>query len=261
MQIIDIHTHVYPDKVAKKASDSIRDFYDIYGGQMDGTVDMLLERGKQAGISKYVILPVSNAANRVRSINNFILEQVAAQDCFIGFGTLHAEMEQLEEEADWILSVGLKGIKMHPDSQRFNIDDPRLFPVYDQIRGKIPVLLHMGDQRYNFSHPSRLRKVLDIFPDLEVIAAHFGGYSMFHTAKELLWDTDCVFDISSAMMFMEEGEAERYICNYGAERMAYGTDYPLWDPVAEVKRFKELKLTDSQFDQIAHKTAERILKL
>ena len=116
MQIIDIHTHVYPDKVAKKASDSIRDFYAIYGGQMDGTVDMLLERGKEAGISKYVILPVSNAANRVRSINNFILEQVAAQDCFIGFGTLHAEMEQLEEEADWILSVGLKGIKMHPDS-------------------------------------------------------------------------------------------------------------------------------------------------
>ena len=261
MQIIDIHTHVYPDKVAKKASDSIRDFYAIYGGQMDGTVDMLLERGKEAGISKYVILPVSNAANRVRSINNFILEQTAAHDCFIGFGTLHADMENPEEEAEWILSAGLKGIKMHPDSQQFNIDDPRLLPIYDQIRGKIPVLLHMGDQRYNFSHPSRLRKVLDIFPDLEVIAAHFGGYSMFHTAKELLWDTDCVFDISSAMMFMEQGEAERYINNYGAERMAYGTDYPLWDPVNEVNRFKELKLTDYQFDQIAHKTAERILKL
>ena len=84
---------------------------------------------------------------------------------------------------------------------------------------------------------------------------------MFHTAQELLWDTDCVFDISSAMMFMEEGMAERYINNYGAERMAYGTDYPLWDPVTEVKRFQELNLTCSQFDQIAHKTAERILKL
>lgn len=261
MQIIDIHTHVYPDKVAKKASDSIRDFYAIYGGQMDGTVEMLLERGRQAGISRYVILPVSNAANRVRSINNFILEQTAAHDCFIGFGTLHADMEQLEEEAEWILSSGLKGIKMHPDSQRFNIDDPRLFPIYDRIRGKIPVLLHMGDQRYNYSHPMRLRKVLDIFPDLEVVAAHFGGYSMFHTARELLWDTDCVFDISSAMMFMEEGEAERYINCYGAERLAYGTDYPLWDPVTEVQRFKELRLSDRQFEQIAHKTAERILKL
>ena len=84
---------------------------------------------------------------------------------------------------------------------------------------------------------------------------------MYHTARELLWDTDCVFDISSSMMFMESGVAEKYINSYGAERMAYGTDYPLWDPVKDVERFQQLKLSGRQFDQIAHKTAERILKL
>ena len=62
-------------------------------------------------------------------------------------------------------------------------------------------------------------------------------------------------------MFMEPGVAEKYINLYGAERMAYGTDYPLWDPVTEVEAFLKLKLTSDQFDQIAHKTAERILKL
>jgi predicted TIM-barrel fold metal-dependent hydrolase len=262
MHIIDIHTHIYPSKVARKATESVRDFYQLKGAvEMDGTAQMLLSRGKEAGISRFVVLPVSNTPGRVRSINSFILEQTALHEEFVGFGTLHADMENLEEEAQWILCNGLRGIKMHPDSQRFPIDDPRLYPVYDAIQGRCPVLLHMGDQRYNYSHPVRLRRVLEIFPRLEVIAAHFGGYSMFHTAKELLWDTDCVFDISSAMMFMEQGEAERYINGYGAERMAYGTDYPLWDPVKEVQRFKELKLTDEQFDQIAHKTAERILKL
>ncbi len=261
MQIIDIHTHIYPDKIARKATESVRDFYQIQGSNMDGTVEMLLRQGKQAGISRYVVLPVSNAPNRVRSINTFLLEQTKIHDNFIGFGTVHADMENLEEEVQWILDAGLYGIKMHPDSQRFPIDDPRLFPMYEILQDKLPVMLHMGDRRYTFSHPSRLRKILDIFPRLEVIAAHFGGYSMFHTARELLWDTDCVFDISSAMMFMEQGEAERYINNYGAERMAYGTDYPLWDPVTEVRRFQELKLRDDQFDQIAHKTAERILKL
>lgn len=261
MEIIDIHTHIYPNKIAQKATDSIRDFYLLDGSNMDGTVEMLLQRGQQAGISRYVVLPVSNAPNRVRSINEFLLEQTRLHDNFIGFGTVHADMENISEEVDWILSNGLKGIKMHPDSQRFPIDDLRLFPVYDAIQGKIPVLLHMGDQRYNYSHPVRLRRILDIFPKLEVVAAHFGGYSMFHTARELLWDTDCVFDISSAMMFMERGEAERYIHCYGAERMAYGTDYPLWDPVKEVRRFQQLNLTAREFDQIAHKTAERILKL
>ena len=260
--LIDIHTHIYPDKIARKAADSVRDFYDLEGSlQMDGTVDMLLKRGAEAGISHFVVLPVSNGPTHVRSINNFILEQTKTHDNFIGFGTVHAAMENIEEEVDRILSVGLKGIKMHPDSQRFNIDDERLFPVYDAIRGRIPVLLHMGDRRYDFSHPARLRKVLAQFPDLKVIAAHFGGYSMFETARENLEDTDCVFDISSAMMFMQPGEAEGYINRYGAERMAYGTDYPLWDPVTEVQRFHSLKLTGEQFDQISYKTARRILNL
>lgn len=262
MQIIDIHTHIYPDKIARKATESVRDFYQLEGNRaMDGTVDMLLRRGNEAGISQFVVLPVSNTADRVRHINSFIAQQVQLHDCFVGFGTLHAEMEGLMDEVDWIAGNGLRGIKMHPDSQRFAIDDRRLYPVYDAIQEKMPVLLHMGDPRYDFSHPVRLRKVLDQFPRLEVIAAHFGGYSMYHTAQELLWDTNCVFDVSSALMFMEEGEAERYINNYGAERMAYGTDYPLWDPVTEVRRFQQLKLTDDQFEQIAHKTAQRVLGL
>ena len=261
MKIIDIHTHIYPDKIARKATDSVKEFYNIGGSNMDGTVEMLLKRGAEAGISRYVVLPVSNTPNRVRSINDFIVEQVMQHDCFIGFGTVHAEVEGLSEEVERIMKLGLRGIKMHPDSQRFPIDDLRLFPVYDAIQGKIPVLLHMGDQRYNYSHPMRLRRILDNFPGLQVVAAHFGGYSMYHTARELLWDTDCIFDISSALMFMERGEAERYINSYGAERMAYGTDYPLWDPVTEVQRFQQLKLTDRQFEQIAHKTAERIFDL
>lgn len=261
MKIIDIHTHVYPDKIARKATQSVKEFYQLGGSDMDGTVDMLLKRGKEAGISQYVVLPVSNTPNRVHSINTFLLEQANLHDNFVGFGTLHAEMEHICEETEWILNAGLHGIKMHPDSQRFPIDDVRLYPVYDMIQGKIPVMLHMGDLRYNYSHPVRLRKILDLFPHLDVIAAHFGGYCMYHTARELLWDTDCVFDISSALMFMEQGQAEYYINSYGAERMAYGTDYPLWDPVTEVKRFQQLKLTDDQFDQIAHKTAEQILNL
>ncbi len=261
MKIIDIHTHIYPDAIARKATDSIRDFYQLDGGGMDGSVQMLRRRGAEAGIEQYVVLPVSNSPKRVRHINEFLLEQSQKYDDFIGFGTLHADMAGLLEETDWILQHGLRGIKMHPDSQRFNIDDERLFPVYDLLQDRIPVMLHMGDLRYNFSHPSRLRRVLNIFPRLQVIAAHFGGYSMYHTARELLWDTDCIFDVSSSLMFMEEGVAEKYIGCYGAERMAYGTDYPLWDPVTEVDRFRKLNLTGEQFDQIFHKTAERILKL
>ena len=261
MRIIDIHTHIYPQEIANKAAKSIRDFYEIDGADMSGTAQLLLERGRAAGISQYAVLPVGIRPDRVCGINDFIMEQAAQHPEFIPCGTVHAAMENLEEETQRILDMGMHAVKMHPDSQRFPIDDPRLYPVYDAVQDKIPVMLHMGDPRYNFSHPVRLRRVMDTFPRLQVIAAHFGGYQMFDIAKEQLYATNCIFDVSSAMMFMEPGEAERYINIYGAERMAYGTDYPLWDPVEEVKRFQSLKLTADQFDQIAHRTAERVLGL
>ena len=122
-------------------------------------------------------------------------------------------------------------------------------------------MLHMGDKRYNHSHPARLRKVMELFPKLEVMAAHFGGYSMYETACQELKDKNCIMDISSSLMFMAPGEAERYINLYGAERFAFGTDYPVWDPVEEVQTFLDLKLTMAQKEQIAWKTATEFLKL
>ena len=261
MKLIDIHTHIYPPAIARKAAASIREFYQLGTEEMDGTAETLLQRGDEAGIDRFVILPVSMRPERTRHINDFILSQVAVQPRFLGFGTIHAGMENITEEVQYIMDKGLRGLKMHPDSQVFAIDDERLFPAYEMLQGKLPVILHMGDKRYDYSHPARLRRVLDHFPDLQVIAAHFGGYGMYETAYECLHDKNCIFDVSSSMMFMEDGIAEKFINIYGAERMAFGTDYPLWNPVPETKRFLQLDLTDEQVEQIGHKTAERILNL
>lgn len=261
MRIIDIHTHIYPDGIAQKATDSVRAFYDIHTEGLNGTVKQLLDRSSKAGIEKSVVLPVAIRPDRVRGINEFILEEVKQHPNFLGFGTVHAAMDNIVEEGQWILDKGLLGVKMHPDSQQFPIDDIRLFPLYETIRGKVPVLIHIGDERYNYSHPIKLRRVLDLFPGLQAIAAHFGGYSMYSEASDILKDTSCVMDISSSIMYMAEGEPERYINLYGAERMAFGSDYPMWDPVEEVKTFFKLKLKPEQFEQIAYKTAQRILRI
>lgn len=261
MQLIDIHTHIYPTNISRKAAASIRSFYELNTHEMDGTAETLLKRGEAAGISRFVILPVAVKPEHTRHINDFILEEAAQEPRFIPFGTVHAAMENIEAEADYILQKGLYGIKMHPDTQQFAIDDPRLFPVYDRIQGKIPVLFHMGDRRFDYSHPARLCRVLKEFPQLQVVAAHFGGYRMYETAMEYLRTENCFMDVSSSMMFMPEGVAEKYINTYGAQRLAFGTDYPLWDPVPETERFLRLKLTDEQFEQIGHKTVESLLHL
>jgi predicted TIM-barrel fold metal-dependent hydrolase len=200
MKIIDIHTHIYPDDIAQKATQSVKEFYEIGDAATIGTESMLLDRGRQAGIDQFVILPVAIRPDRVRNINDFVQRRAQANACFIPFGTVHAAMDGLINEVDRLIALGVKGIKLHPDSQRFPIDDPRLYPMYEAVQGRIPVLLHMGDKRYDYSHPIKLRKILDMFPGVDVIAAHFGGYSMYDTALELLQDTSCVIDISSSMM-------------------------------------------------------------
>ena len=260
MKIIDMHTHVYPDAIAAKAARSIRNYYHL-GENMDGTITTLLERGSAAGVVHWLILPVAVKPEHVQSINNFTHQQVQQHSCFTGFGTVHADMENVMEEVERIVSLGLKGIKLHPDCQHFNIDDPRLFPLYEEIQGKLPMMIHLGDEQYDYSHPARLRRVLERFPSLQVCAAHFGGHTMYETAKEYLSDTDCILDISSTLMFLDKKTAESYVNHYGAERLAFGTDYPVWDPVQEVQRFLSLDLTEDQKEQIAWKTASRFLSL
>ena len=260
MKFIDMHTHVYPNVIAAKAAQNIRDYYHL-GDDMDGTVSMLLERGSKAGISQYLILPVAVKPEHVHTINCFTRDQVQSEPSFIGFGTVHAGMENILEEVQRIEEMGLKGIKIHPDCQRFDIDDPRLFPMYESIQGRLPVMMHLGDENFDHSHPARLRKVLDNFPKLEVCAAHFGGHTMYDTAMEYLSDTNCILDISSTLMFLDKKTAEGYVNHYGAERLAFGTDYPVWDPVREMDLFLALDLTDDQKEQIAWKTASRFLKL
>jgi len=260
MKLFDIHTHVYPDVIAARASRNIRDYYHL-GDDMDGTISTLLERGSAAGVTRYLILPVAVKPEQAHTINGFTLQQVRQQDCFIGFGTVHPGMNDLMEEVERIPQMGLRGIKIHPDCQHFNIDDPRMYPVYEAIQGRLPMMMHLGDERYNYSHPARLRRVLDLFPELEVCAAHFGGHTMYETAKEYLSDTNCILDISSTLMFLDKKTAESYVNHYGAERLAFGSDYPVWDPVREVDLFLSLDLTADQQEQIAWKTAERFLKL
>lgn len=260
MKLIDIHTHVYPEKVARKATLSVCDFYEIPSDNT-GTSAELLEKGSRVGVEKYLILPVAIRPDQVVAINNFIKTECDAHDEFIGFGTVHAGMDDIIGEIDHIRSLGLRGIKMHPDTQFFNIDDERLYPMYEEIQGELPIYLHTGDYRYDYSHPRRLRRVLEDFPKLQAVAAHFGGWSVQDVAQEYLRDTNCLVDVSSSLMFLDPEKAVEYIRAFGTERVMYGSDFPLFSPDTEFERFLSLPLTQTEKEQIAYKTATEFLGL
>ena len=95
--------------------------------------------------------------------------------------------------------------------------------IYEIIEGRLPLIVHTGDYRYDYSHPRRLKKVLHAFPNLVVDAAHFGGWSVFDLAVEYLEDENCFLDMSSSRAFLGARRTQELVRIYGTDRILFGS--------------------------------------
>lgn len=259
--IIDAHAHIYPDKIALRAAESIGEFYNI-AMSYDGTVDRLLELGDQYGISMFLVQSVATAPQKVAHINDFIAQSVAQHaDRFIGFATLHPGMEDIPAEVARIKALGLRGVKLHPDFQKFHINDRAAYPIYEAIEGELPLLIHTGDSRYPFSDPKRVPQVLRDFPKLQMICAHFGGWSQWNEAERVLAGQNVWIDTSSSLYALSPAKARELIAAFGEDRVLFGSDYPMWNPGAEVENILRLGLSERTMQKIFYKNLSELLHL
>lgn len=245
--ICDAHAHIFPCKIALKATENIGKFYELPMNGISGSADELLKSGSKIGVKKYLVCSTATIPEQVQSINDFILKKCNLHKDFFGFGTLHPNMEDIESEIKRIISMGLHGIKLHPDFQKFNIDDPKAYKIYEILEGNLPLLLHSGDNRYDFSRPTRIARVARDFPKLQIIAAHLGGYQSWGEASQCLCGfSNIKVDCSSSISFIPKEYSRRLIREYGAENCFFGCDFPMWQHAPELERFFELGLTDEE---------------
>ena len=261
MKIIDVHAHVYPDTIAQRAADSIGVFYDI-PMHLNGTVHELLVSGEAAGIAQHVVCSAAVTPSRVRSVNDYLIGvSQAYPEKFITFGTMHVEFEDVEKELDRIKAAGLKGVKLHPDFQHFCLDDEKAIAMFQAMAERnLPALIHTGDQRYPYSEPARMARVLDAVPNLKAICAHLGGWSVWNEAWRTLAGRPGVWvDTSSSLYAIKPEDAAEVIRHYGVDRVFFGTDYPMWNPAEEVQKFLRLPLNAEEQEKILHLNFEKFL--
>ena len=257
--IIDAHAHIFPDKIADRAAEGIGSFYDLKISY-NGTLSALMQQGSAAGVDRYIVQSVATVPHQVESINNFIAQSVAQfPEQLVGFGAIHPDYEDIPREVERVISLGLKGLKLHSDFQQFNIDDPKAFPIYEAAQGRLPILFHVGDPRYDFSSPRRLLNVVERFPKLTVIGAHFAGWSMWELSRELFSGGRIYTDLSSSLYAMEPNYAAELIRTLGSDKVMFGTDYPMWSAKEELERFNALPLTEYEREDILCKNAMRLL--
>ena len=260
-RMIDTHCHIYPDTIARKAVSAVEHFYDdLTKNPHDGTASTLVKSGEAAGISHFVVHSVATTPRQVSAINRFISQSVQESGGrFTGMGTMHLESESFERDLDELQSLGLVGVKLHPDIQEFCVDDPRAMKIFELCEDRgLPVCVHTGDYRYDYSNPPRVRNVLEAFPKLTFIGAHFGGWSVWKEAARVLPDyPNIIVDTSSTFYLHKEHPQwiKELIRVWGAERVMFGTDYPLWDQNNEIDYLLKLDLTEEEYQQIFWKTA------
>lgn len=262
-KVINSHCHIYPNKIAARAVEGIRDFYDLHMS-LNGTVEGLLKDGETVGVVHYLVHSVATTPKQVKSINEFISEEVHVRpDILTGFGTLHPDSEDIEGDLDHIIELGLKGVKVHPDFQQFALNEERAFRMARAIDDRdLPLMIHCGDFRYNYSNPEQLKPLLEEFPDLLVIGAHFAGWSMWEKATEELAGTpNLIVDTSSSLYALSPETARDLIHAYGADRVLWATDFPMWESKSEMEMFNKIDLTEEERNMILYENAAKLLGL
>ena len=262
MQITDIHAHVFPDAIAEKASGSIGEFYrmKVYHS---GTVGELLALEKEAGITHACIHSVAVTPRHIESINRFISETVSLHpDSVTGYAAIHPDYEDIQGLIRDVRTMGLKGLKIHPDMQRFALDSPKAMEMFAAIEGKMPIIIHTGDPRYEYSRPRQMKKVLDAFPKLVCVCAHLGGWSEWDEATRTLAEYENVYvDTSSSLYTLKPEEGRRITRSYSRDRVLFGTDYPMWNPQPEINCLMDMGLEENEYRRILWENAERFYGL
>ena len=265
-KIIDAHAHIYPQKIAESAVKAVEGFYDnierdynVPFKSKTGGLGELLQLAGEAGVVKIVVSSVATNKSQVVSINNFLAASAERENRLIPFATLSPEMnrKELRAELTRITTLDLKGVKLHPDIQRFALNGVQAFRILEELDGSLPVLVHTGDRRFSFSNPKQMVEVALNFKHLTFICAHLGGWSEWNDLDGYLKTPNTFFDTSSSFMFLKPEKALEIIRALGVERFMFGTDYPMWSYKLEWYLIKNLDFTDSELDKILFENADK----
>jgi len=261
--LIDMHVHIFPDALAERALGTLSE---NCGDRpfSDGTLKDTLQKMDQYRVDKLAVLSIATNPKQQTNVNNFAAQ--IKSERVLSFGSVHFQSENALDELDRIVSLGLYGVKFHPDYQGFEMDDRRLYPIYEKIEAlKLPVVFHTGydpvSPDYIHATPKMILRVMRDFRDMKIICAHLGSMNCFGEVEELLVGTRVFFDTGYVAGHMDPAQAFRIINRHGAEKVLFASDFPWQSSKTTFDFIDAMPLTSSQKDLIYFKNAEKLLKI
>lgn len=261
--MIDFHTHIFPEKIAKGTLDFLQSRCHTTP-YTDGVADGLLASAEEAGLDCSIILPVVTKPSQFASINRFASQFKEGK--LLSFGGIHPDSEDYRADLDLLKTQGFKGIKLHPDYQEVFIDDIRYKRIisYATELGLI-ISVHAGfDPGYPQCTHCTPKRTYDMMREVKpekLVLAHMGGFRQWDAVEEYLVGENVWFDTAVVFGEIEEEQFLRIVRNHGADRILFATDSPWAGQKDYVEYFKRLPLTDEEKELILHKNAEKLLQM
>lgn len=229
--MIDFHVHFFPERVFRRIWEVFDTTYWPVKYHLHGAE--LVECLKEKGVERFTTLVYAHKPGMAEGLNEFVAEWAAREPALIPFGTVYSGDESPVATARRCFEeYGFIGLKLQPAVSREMVDDPRLFPVYEQMeaQGRI-VLAHAGSgpQGWMQEGHERVRRVLEQFPNLTFVAAHCGAaeFSEFSALAEeypkLYFDTAMIS--VPCEQFPGNCPGREFYLRH-ADRILFGSDFP-----------------------------------
>ena len=266
MNIIDFHTHIFPDKIARQTIERLAEESGEYRPKTDGTLLGLLASMDQAGISLSVVANIATRPGQMMPIFDFCRQ--LSRDRIAPLISVHpdnnmAEVNALFEQA---AAADLKGVKLHPMYQGFFIDDRKMYPLYQLIEHfGFFLVFHTG---YDIAFPGntqadveRVKTIADEFKELTIVTTHVGGWRQWDRA-DILGKCDNVYTETS-MTLTEQCDEDfvRMVDHFAEDRVLFGSDSPWTDQKEMLDRTLRLGLSDSRMEKMLYLNARSLLGL
>jgi predicted TIM-barrel fold metal-dependent hydrolase len=260
--IVDAHCHVWPDHIAAQVLATRPAGLDPVH---DGTVDGLRRTMDTSGVDHAMCLGIAGVARNVARTNEFI--GAVPRDRFTPFGTVHPDLP-VDENLKSLQDNGIRGVKLHPLFQDLSLADPRVIDILHGLaEADITVITHAGAgasaAANNRGTSANVRYALDSVPSLRLIACHFGGYHTLDEAEEHLVGSRAYLETSWPPRFadLEPDRVRAIIRKHGADRVIFGSDWPMADPGVELASVRALGLAEDEIEAILGNTIAGVLGL
>jgi uncharacterized protein len=246
-KVIDGHAHAFPDAIAARAMQTLTEEakWIPVRAWHDGTIAGLLVSMDNAGIHRALMCSIATRPAQVTKITDW--SAGVATDRIIAFASIHPDFEQPEAEAERIASLGLAGLKFHPQYQNCPADDPRMIRIARAAaKNNLAMVYHAGyDLAFEMTDigcPRRIRNLFEAAPGLRLLACHLGGWRDWEESLKLIVGQPIYLETSFCLGQCPEDMLQRILEKHSPDYLLFGSDSPWADQSADLAAFKALPL-------------------